>query len=238
MKYLFIGVEVLFSARLTTRQRIENTVIFVENALYVLGISRILNTHKENIKEVEIEKFLYLDLTKNTIYICNVKNEEMEKRAQQVLLLRDDSLNLILIKNNLEFDDVKRLLKNGVKGICSTDIDETYLMTAVNQVQNGYVYLEPQFREKIVKEYFDLKEMNKCSMPINDTEMKRILTRREIEILHLLVQGYSNKQMGHELFISDKTVKNHISSLLDKLGVQDRLNAVLKALRNNWIRLT
>lgn len=230
-------MEVLFSARVMNPQRTYNTVIFVESTLYVFGISQILNVNNENNgNEMKFEKLFTSEQKNNVIYICNVKYEEMEKKAKQ-LLSHDQSLKLFIIKNNIEFNEVKRLIQIGVKGICSTDIDENYLLNAVNQVHNGHIFIEHHTRGKIIKEYLDLIEMNRFSLPLNDTEMKKKLTRREIEIIKLLARGYTNIQIGKELFISDKTVKNHISNILEKLEVTDRLNAVLLALRNNWIHL-
>jgi DNA-binding NarL/FixJ family response regulator len=64
------------------------------------------------------------------------------------------------------------------------------------------------------------------------------LSRRETEILHLVAQGQSNKEIALVLGISDQTVKNNITSLLRKLGVQDRTQAVIHALRHGWIDVT
>ena len=64
------------------------------------------------------------------------------------------------------------------------------------------------------------------------------LTPREIEILDRVAQGNSNKEIAYGLGISDQTVKNHITSILRKLAVNDRTQAVIYALRHGWIRLT
>ncbi|WP_235182989.1 response regulator transcription factor [Gracilibacillus boraciitolerans] len=61
-----------------------------------------------------------------------------------------------------------------------------------------------------------------------------MFTRREWEVMELLTQGYSNQRISNQLYITDKTVKNHISSILRKLEVPDRTNAVLTVLRNKW----
>ena len=64
------------------------------------------------------------------------------------------------------------------------------------------------------------------------------LTPREVEILDCVAQGNSNKEIARILNISDQTVKNHITSILRKLAVNDRTQAVIYALRHGWIRLT
>lgn len=62
-----------------------------------------------------------------------------------------------------------------------------------------------------------------------------ILTLRETEILTLIAQGYSNKQIARDIYISESTVKNHVSSIIRKLDVNDRTQAVVMAINNRWI---
>jgi two-component system response regulator DegU len=74
-------------------------------------------------------------------------------------------------------------------------------------------------------------------VPIDPAPLNNLLTNRELEVFELITKGYTNLQISYKLIISEKTVKNHVSNLLDKLEVQDRLNAVIKAVKNNWIRI-
>ncbi|WP_233569542.1 response regulator transcription factor [Planomicrobium sp. Y74] len=64
-----------------------------------------------------------------------------------------------------------------------------------------------------------------------------LLSWREVEVLQLLGEGHSNKRLAELLYISDKTVKNHIAAILRKMGVRDRTQAVVKALKKGWIEL-
>lgn len=63
------------------------------------------------------------------------------------------------------------------------------------------------------------------------------LTRREAEVLRLMAEGKSNKAIGEYLFISEKTVKNHVSSILQKMEVDDRTQAVINSIKNGWVTL-
>jgi two-component system response regulator DegU len=63
------------------------------------------------------------------------------------------------------------------------------------------------------------------------------LTRREAEVLRLMAEGKSNKAIGEFLYISEKTVKNHVSSILQKMKVDDRTQAVIVAIKNGWVTL-
>ncbi|PGM51101.1 hypothetical protein CN946_20235 [Bacillus sp. AFS053548] len=155
----------------------------------------------------------------------------------QLLKLRDQNINIVIIKNNMDYKEIESLMKLGVNGICLTDIDEEYLLYIVRKVQNGQFFLDSRLTNLIIQENTRLLENGKKKKELDYEAMNDLLTKREIEILQLLVQGYSNIQIGSELFISSKTVKNHVSNIIQKLQVTDRLNAVIFALKNNWISL-
>ena len=74
----------------------------------------------------------------------------------------------------------------------------------------------------------------------HQTEIRRpyhLLTKRESEVLQLLTDGQSNRVIGETLFISEKTVKNHVSSILQKMQVNDRTQAVVTAIKNGWVEV-
>ncbi|WP_088072629.1 response regulator transcription factor [Gottfriedia luciferensis] len=216
--------------------RKNNTVIFVENSLFVSGISTILEFNQMKAIKFNIHETRYFQDIISSILITQVSSEEMEEYAKNLMLL-DHSTNIIIIKNSLDFYEIDRLLHVGVKGICLTDVNEEYLINTVKQVRNGHYMIDHRFTNEMIKEYKELKNKSNQFMPPDDSYLKELLTRRELEILHLLVKGYSNIQIGTELFISNKTVKNHVANLLMKLEVQDRLNAVIKVVKNNWISI-
>lgn len=229
-----MGMKKLLANKVNSNQK-NKTIIFVENSLFVSGICTILEHHQMIVKKEELDHLYLLDQN-DTISICHVKNEEMEKKAQNIKL-RDNATNIIIIKNNLEYKEIVRLLHIGVNGICLTDIDEHYLIQVVTQVRNGHFFLDHRLTHDVIQENIRLVEKSNQGVPLDETSLKKILTKREIEILKLLGKGYSNIQIGSELFISNKTVKNHVSNIIHKLQVQDRLNAVIKAVQNNWIRI-
>ncbi len=211
------------------------TFIFVENTLFVSGICTILVHHNLDARKIDFHEINTSDLNE-TFFICHVKNEEMGIKSQ-LLKLRDQNINIVIIKNNMDYKEIESLMKLGVNGICLTDIDEEYLLYIVRKVQNGQLFLDSRLTNLIIQENTRLLENGKKKKELDYEAMNDLLTKREIEILQLLVQGYSNIQIGSELFISSKTVKNHVSNIIQKLQVTDRLNAVIFALKNNWISL-
>lgn len=211
------------------------TFIFVENTLFVSGICTILEHHNLNVKKIDYHHINTSELNES-YFICYVKNEEMGIKSQ-LLKLRDKQIKIIIIKNSIEYSEIVSLMKIGVNGICLTDIDEQYLLQIIRQVHDNQFFLDSRLTTKIIEENIRLVESGNKKKELDYEAMYNLLTKREIEILQLLGQGYSNIQIGSELYISSKTVKNHVSNIIQKLQVADRLNAVIFALKNNWISL-
>jgi DNA-binding NarL/FixJ family response regulator len=141
------------------------------------------------------------------------------------------------------YDDenyVTRVLQNGAAGYLIKDIGAKGLIEAIRVVAGGGSYLDPKVTKNIIKEYRRLTELNSVSNYVSSQSYQRplhILTRRECEVLQLLADGNSNTDISKILFISDKTVKNHVSSILRKIKVHDRTQAVLLAIKRGWVRI-
>src|SRR5699024_792115 len=100
----------------------------------------------------------------------------------------------------------------------------------ISYMLKDVTYFHPLIGEELYKSYYQLlyKQTDRPA---------KLLTKREWEVLGELVKGYQNEEIARNLDISDKTVKNHITSILGKLGVKDRTKAVLMALRKRWFYL-
>lgn len=214
----------------------QNTVIFVENTLFLSGITRILDFYKISVTKLSSSEESYRTTLENTLFICDVPTNEMESKARRILM-HDKSIKIIMIKDKLDVVEIEKLIDLGVKGFLLSDLDETYLVNTVKQVHSGNLFIDFRFTNKIMSEYRSFKKLSNHVKPVDTATITALLTNRELEVLHLLAEGLSNCQISKKLFISDKTVKNHISNILDKLDVPDRLNAVIKAIKNNWIRI-
>ncbi len=125
------------------------------------------------------------------------------------------------------FDDDSMLfeaVRAGAKGWLLKDVSLERLTSAIRTVAGGGTCIEPVITERI------MRALEKSNVAFDSAELPEALTDREKTILRLLAGGYSNKEISELLAISDGTVKNHISSVLAKLGVRDRTRAVLKAI--------
>ena len=112
--------------------------------------------------------------------------------------------------------------KLGVKGYLLKESEPENLFKAIKEVALGRTYLDPEVA-LLLPENKDNEQNDK----IDNLEKINRLSRREYEVLELISKGCSNKAIGYELYISEKTVKNHITSIYKKLGVKDRLQAAI-----------
>lgn len=133
---------------------------------------------------------------------------------------------LILTIHN-EIDYLMKAVDIGVEGYVLKDAESAILKKAICTVHSGEKYIDfsmvPMLNEKIAQE----KEK------VEDEK----LTRREIEVLKLLAEGLFNKEIAYKLSISEKTVKNHVSNIFKKIGVFDRTQAAVYAIKNNIVDL-
>ncbi|MFZ5626313.1 MAG: response regulator [Bacillota bacterium] len=113
------------------------------------------------------------------------------------------------------------VIKAGVAGYLLKDINADNLLAAVATVAGGGTVIAPEVMEKISHMMTRLQEQ----------QLLQQLTRRERDILGMVAQGLTNREIGERLFISEKTVKNHLTHLFKKIGVEDRTQAALFAVR-------
>jgi DNA-binding NarL/FixJ family response regulator len=154
--------------------------------------------------------------------------------------LRVDLPNTAVIMLTAYHDEnqVFHAVRAGASAYYPKDVEPDTLIDAIRQVSQGYYVIEentltkPELAEWITERFDELgafwEGAEDMFMPLSD---------REMEILQLITRGMSNKQVALELGISHQTVKNHMTSILRKLAVNDRTQAAVYALRKGWIRL-
>jgi DNA-binding NarL/FixJ family response regulator len=116
-------------------------------------------------------------------------------------------------------------LRAGALGYLLKDVSGHELADAIRKVVDGGALLEPSVARKVLAEFTRLAEP---ARPINE-QLPEPLSERELEILRLLAAGANNRQIASQLFLAEGTVKNYVSTILDKLGVEDRTQAALRA---------
>jgi len=141
--------------------------------------------------------------------------------------LPDTKVLALTIHDNDEY--VVQMVRAGATGYILKDVDPGGLVKAVRAAAAGESYLSPSIAGKV----FDA--LNRLARQGESRPRERLLTNREQEVLELIVQGCSNAKIAELLVISEKTVKNHVTSVLRKLDVKDRTQAAVYALKNKLV---
>jgi two-component system, NarL family, response regulator LiaR len=127
------------------------------------------------------------------------------------------------------------LLQAGASGYLLKTAPVSELVKAIRQVQAGESPLDPAIARKVVVRMSGSSPASPA--PAEDGQSLEALTPRELEVLQLLAQGLSNRNIAEALFISDRTVQAHLTSIFAKTQVSSRLEAVLNAIRRGWLTL-
>jgi DNA-binding NarL/FixJ family response regulator len=145
---------------------------------------------------------------------------------------------VIILSDEEDEDALFDSIKAGAAAFILKDVDPDDLVTIIRRVRGGEylindkVFSKPSVASRVLKEFRELAVYGQEAQPIFAP-----LSPREVEILDNIAQGMTNKQVAYNLSISEQTVKNHMSSILRKLSVNDRTQAVVYAMRQGWIKM-
>ncbi|MBP1971178.1 two-component system response regulator DegU [Virgibacillus natechei] len=148
--------------------------------------------------------------------------------------------NVIILSIHDDESYVTHALKTGAQGYLLKEMDSDSLIEAIKVVGEGGSYLHPRVTHNLVQEYRRLAKENASSVADSGVEYRKplhILTKRESQILQLLADGKSNRSVAEALYISEKTVKNHVSNILQKMDCNDRTQAVVSAIKKGWVEV-
>ena len=148
------------------------------------------------------------------------------------------SAGIIVLAVNEDEDALFEAIKAGAAAFILKDVAPDDLVAIIRRVAageyliNDKVFAKPAVASRVLKEFRELAIYGQEAAPIFAP-----LSPREVEILDNIAQGMTNKQVAYALSISEQPVKNHMSSILRKLSVNDRTQAVVYAMRQGWIRM-
>ena len=141
---------------------------------------------------------------------------------------KKSKLKVLVLTVHNEIEYLMKAVDIGVNGYVLKDSESAELKKAIFTVAEGESYIQPSLIPALNAKMI---ETNK------DAEKIKILTKRELDVLKLLAVGMYNKEVGKRLEISERTVKNHVSNIFKKLGVTDRTQAAVFAIRNNLVQI-
>jgi DNA-binding NarL/FixJ family response regulator len=146
-------------------------------------------------------------------------------QATQEILKEWPEAKVIMLTMYRQDSHVFEAVKAGARGYMLKDVDAKELLEAIRQVHQGEVLLDAEMAEQIIQDFKAKQEQE--STPKEHAE----LSEREVQILRLVARGYTNLEIASELSISEKTVRNRLSDIFQKLHINNRTQAALYALR-------
>ena len=136
---------------------------------------------------------------------------------------------VVMLTMHADQDVLANAIRAGASGYLVKDCSTNEIASAVRMAAAGDTALSPQLAATM------LNEVRRMDQPV--PEQERVVTKREEEVLQLIADGCSTPEVAEKLFISQKTVKNHLASIYQKLDARDRTQAVLSAVRMGIVHL-
>lgn len=166
------------------------------------------------------------------VVLMDVSMPEMDGvEATRIIRATDTATQVIMLTMHADHDVLSEALRAGASGYLVKDCSTDEVAEAVRMAAQGDTALSPQLAATM------LDEVRRLAAP-GPAEDDRVITKREEEVLQLIADGCSTPEVAERLYISQKTVKNHLASIYQKLDARDRTQAVLQAVRMGIVRLT
>jgi DNA-binding NarL/FixJ family response regulator len=164
-----------------------------------------------------------------TVVLMDIRMPELDGLEATRRILAADPAARILILTTFDLDQyIYEALKAGASGFVLKDDPPEQLIAAIHTVAAGDALLSPSVTKRVIKQF------RRIPRPTPPPELDE-LTARERDILRLIAEGLSNAEIGERLYISETTVKTHVTHLLHKLNLRDRVQAVVLAYQSGLI---
>jgi two-component system response regulator DegU len=232
----------------TTLKRNVRIIIADDHQLFREGVKRIINMEQdmEVIGEcgdgIQVVELCNENTPDVVLMDINMPLENGVVATERLKLIFPD-VKVIILSIHDDESYVFETLRKGATGYLLKDMEAESLINAIRSVVAGHAYIHPKVTGKLINQLRRMTYLDEVGVVGPSQAVKYAhndnspLTKREAEVLRLMAEGKSNKSIGEFLFISEKTVKNHVSSILQKLEVDDRTQAVIVAIKNAWVTL-
>jgi DNA-binding NarL/FixJ family response regulator len=158
-----------------------------------------------------------------TVVLMDIRMPQLDGLEATRRILAADNSARILILTTFDLDEyVYEALRSGASGFVLKDDPPEQLLAAIRVVADGEALLSPAITKRVIKQF------TRISRPEPPRQLNE-LTERELDVFRLIARGLSNAEIARELYISDTTVKTHITHILMKLNLRDRVQAVVLA---------
>jgi len=212
-----------------------SVLIVDDHALVREGIRKILSLKPQfNIlieadngtMAVELCRELRPDLVLLDINLPDITGMEVCKTIKQEF----PKTGIIALTIHDQEEYIVEMIRNGIAAYLLKDVSPDQLISTMLQVAQGHSFISPSLMDKV------FRQINKLSIKTQDNRPLG-LTDREVQVLRLVANGNSNRTIANKLYISEKTVKNHLTNIFQKLNVVDRTQAALIAIKEKLVEI-
>ncbi len=226
--------------RKSTEQPVEVAIID-DHPFFRQGVRDVLNA-EPNIDVIAesgdgLEALTMLEEIQPQVVLMDVNLPSLNgMQVTRRLKTRCPNVNVIILTAYDDEEQIYRAIRIGASAYFAKDVAPKLLIDTVRAVAEGYYVIRNKRMTPEQAEQWMLELYHRYGI---DPEEKTLspLTNREMEILEVIVEGLSNRQIANRLGISQQTVKNHVTSILSKLDLSDRTQAAIHAIRHGWVRL-
>ena len=211
---------------INTQQNVLKILIIDDSPLFREGLGKLLNAahfckvvdHTANVDDAIIK----IQKTDPEVVIMDIILSQYDgfTTIQTILDIKPD-IKLIILTNSESEENMLRAIKLGVHGYLLKSVEANELLNVLKRLPQGDTYVAPGIAAKILKSY------------TGEHQNKDYLSPREKDVLKLVVKGLTNKEIARSLNISESTVKNHLTSTMEKFHVSNRVEAAIHFLEND-----
>jgi len=170
-----------------------------------------------------------LSSTNDYIILFHLKNDANDEKALYTFIKQFPiAKHLLVLVNTPNADQGIRLLHAGIHGYANAHLNETKLLTAINVIAEGEIWAGEDILIKLLQKKTDISTQYR-----RDVELNQLLSNREKEIVDQIVKGKTNKQIANELYITERTVKAHLSAIFKKTKTRNRFELMMSLQRIN-----
>ena len=237
------------SRRTATRPRVISLVLVEQHALVRALLREIVGSQPDidivaEAADVDEAIAIMRDETPAVVLLHTESPISLMVPAVQRLKRECPGSQIVLLDQRVSDDELFAALQAGVAARVLDDARPSELLRTIRAAANGEYLIDevvaarPAVARRVLEAFWDVSLLGEVATGDLATTAFAPLSAREAEILEAIAQGLTNKGVGERLSISEATVKNHVTSILRKLAVNGRTQAVLYALKKSWISLT